>query len=93
MHRYGDIDRICDMPWRVGVQMIRKADEKETDEKLWQMWLVAVPYMPEDHRETFSEYKNRLLNVAPKKKAQTVEEQVAMCRLLNAAFGGEVVEM
>ena len=53
---------------------------------------MAYPYMPEDKQETFADFKNRVMNVAPNKKQQTVDEQIAMCRLLNAAFGGEVVE-
>ena len=92
MHRYGDIDRICDMPWKLGVQMIRKASEKDNDARIWQMWIAQLPNMSEENFISFSDYKNKLLDVAPKKKQQTVEEQIAMCRLLNAAFGGEVVE-
>lgn len=92
MHRYGNIDRICDMHWQNGIQIIRKASEKENDDKLWQIWLMAYPHMPEDKQETFLDFKSRVMTVAPKKKQQTVDEQIAMCRLLNAAFGGEVVE-
>ena len=92
MHRYGDVDRICDMPWQNGIQIIRKASEKDVESRIWEMWLAQLPNMDEEHFISFSDYKDKLLNVTPKKKQQTVDEQIAMCRLLNAAFGGEVVE-
>jgi hypothetical protein len=40
---------------------------------------------------SFSEYKRQLLQKP--NRQQTPEEMMAMCRMLNAAFGGEVVEI
>ena len=40
---------------------------------------------------TFSEYKKKYFTQS-KPHEQTDDEMLAMCKLLNAAFGGKVVE-
>lgn len=41
---------------------------------------------------TFAEFKEKSLKTTKSKK-QTDEEMLAMAKLLNAAFGGDVVEI
>lgn len=53
------------------------------------MWLALYPHFTDKTFVTFGDYKNKLLN---KKKEQTEEEMIAVCKMLNAAFGGEVIE-
>ena len=42
---------------------------------------------------SFGDYRKKLLGQTETHKEQSVDDQIAMCRLLNAAFGGEVVEL
>ena len=41
---------------------------------------------------SFSDFKDKILNT-PVKHEQTTEEMMAMAKVLNAAFGGTVVEV
>lgn len=52
------------------------------------MWLAIYPYMTEKTFIPFSEYKAKHM----KPKIQSEEEILAKVKLLNAMFGGEVVE-
>jgi hypothetical protein len=55
------------------------------------MWLSLFPHMTEKTFVTFADYKKKLI-AQSKPHKQTDDEMLAMCKLLNAAFGGEVVE-
>lgn len=48
--------------------------------------------MDEKKPVSFSEYRDKLLNQTERHKKQSVDDQIAMCKLLNAAYGGEVIE-
>lgn len=87
-------------PYKDGLALLRKAFEKEQDEKIWQMWVaqipravVQIPQIDEKSHMSYAEYRDKLLNQTKPHKEQSVDDQIAMCRLLNAAFGGEVVEL
>lgn len=41
------------------VQLVFKAFEKEAEEKIWQKWLVELPYMDEKNFMTFERYKDK----------------------------------
>lgn len=56
------------------------------------MWIAIYPNMTEENFLSFEEFKNKLI-AKPKIKQQTDEEMLAMAKLLNAAFGGKVVEV
>lgn len=70
---------------------MNEANEKEVESLMWQMWLAIFPNMTEENFISFDDYKKRLTQKS-KPKEQTVEEQIALARMLNAAYGGEVVE-
>jgi hypothetical protein len=55
------------------------------------MWLSVYPYMTKEDFMTFAEFKEKSMKTTKPKK-QTDEEMLAMAKLLNAAFGGKVVE-
>ncbi len=55
------------------------------------MWLAVYPYMTKEDFMTFAEFKEKSMKTTKPKK-QTDEEMLAMAKLLNAAFGGKVVE-
>ena len=82
------------MQIKQGIDLIYKAYEQERDLKLWQMWLTLFPNMTEKDFISFSEYKNKVIDKTSNSgKQQTDEQMMAMCRMLNAAFGGKVVEI
>lgn len=58
---------------------------------IWQMWLSLYPHFTKDTFISYPDYKQKLLNQSKLHK-QTDDEMLAMCKLLNAAFGGEVAE-
>jgi len=53
------------------------------------MWLSLYPNMTKDNFISFTDYKNKLLHT---KKEQSTDEMIAMVKMLNAAYGGKVVE-
>jgi hypothetical protein len=55
------------------------------------MWLSLYPHMTEKTFISYANYKDKLFKTS-KPHVQSDEEMMAMCKLLNAAFGGEVVE-
>ena len=93
LSRYGSAEYYLNLPYKDGIALLRKAYEKEQDEKIWQMWLAQLPYMNKENYVSFSDYRAKLLNQSAPHKEQSVDDQIAMCKLLNAAFGGEVVEL
>lgn len=74
------------------MEFIISASDKELDYKIWQMWLSLFPHMTKDTFVTFSDYKKKIMAQSKPQKRQTDNEMLAMCKLLNAAYGGEVVE-
>lgn len=41
------------------VRLVLKAFEKEAEEKIWQKWLVELPYMEKDNFMSFDVYKDK----------------------------------
>ena len=74
----------------LGVEQIKKAYEKKLDDNIWEMWLVEFPHMDKKTFLTFGDYKKKLLH---KKEKQTDEQMLSMVKMLNAAYGGQVVEV
>lgn len=59
---------------------------------MWEMWLAIYPNMDEQSFITFEGFKEKITNQdKPKKEKQTDEDMLNMVKMLNAAFGGEVV--
>jgi hypothetical protein len=46
---------------REGFELIQTAYTKYLEDKLWQRWLVELPYMDKDHFITFDNYKKKAL--------------------------------
>jgi hypothetical protein len=70
------------------VDYVNYAIEQERDNRLWQMWLTLYPNMNDDDFMSFEEFKSKSLG----KRKQTDEDMMHMAMLLNAAFGGEVIQ-
>ena len=90
LHRYGNIDYVLTSPLKIGLSILSEANKKEIESLMWQMWLAILPTMDKKSFISFDDYKKRLTQSKPKE--QTVDEQISMTKLLNAAYGGEVVE-
>lgn len=88
LKRYGSIDYILSLPYLDGLAQIKKAAEQEREQYIWEMWLAVYPYMNEKTFVPFSEYKAKHI----KPKIQTEGEILIKVKLLNAMFGGKVVE-
>jgi len=87
------MDYVAKAPVDIGIMLIKKAIDGEWDEKVWQMWLSVFPYMTEKNYISYYDYREKLLRSSQTGgHDQTDEEMMAMCKMLNAAFGGTVVE-
>lgn len=91
MSRYANIEFILNAPFYIGMNHINKAWEQERDKKIWEMWLAVYPHMSEETFVNYYDFKDKILNGKPKKE-QTPKEMMTMVQILNAAFGGKVVE-
>jgi len=87
--KYSNIQYILDLPFLYGVKFIRKAIKEHREKKMWEMWLSLYPHMTEKTYISFEDYKGQF----EPKKEQTGDEMLAKVKLLNAMFGGEVVEV
>jgi len=76
-----------------GYELILKCYEQSAENSLWQMWLTIYPNMTEENFISFAEYKDMAVKNAKQKEPQTDEQMLAMAKMLNAAFGGEVIEI
>ena len=78
----------------IGLKYIKKAIEKEQEKSLWEMWLMMFPNMDRKNFISFEEFKEKATQSnRQKSKEKTDDEMLAMVKILNAAFGGEVVEI
>lgn len=59
LFRYSNIDYILNLNYIDGFIFIRKAYEKQSEEKLWQQWLVDYRTMTKDTFISFSDYKEK----------------------------------
>lgn len=69
------------------IKHFTRQQEEKTKELLWVTWNTAALIRV----ETMPEYKAWMEIKQEKPKEQTTEQMIAMARMLNAAFGGEVV--
>ena len=60
LRKYSDIDYILNLNYDEGYEFISKAYEKESEEKLWDIWLINYRYMSKENFESFEDYKKRL---------------------------------
>jgi hypothetical protein len=69
-----------------GLELIKKAYEKQIDKQLWQMWLAKYPYMDKDTFISFEKFKEGMTdeNKSGKPK-QTKEQIIAMAEEIKAA--------
>lgn len=81
------------MSFSFGYELILKCYEQSAENSLWQMWLTIYPNMTEENFISFAEYKDMAVKNAKQKEPQTDEQMLAMAKMLNAAFGGEVIEI
>lgn len=66
LHRYSNIDYVIEMEWYDGVELVMKAAEKESEDRLFLMFVHDLSGM------TFDEYKNKAFK-KPHKKMNDME--------------------
>lgn len=54
------------------IDLIKKALEKETEDKLWEKWLVQMPHM--EHPISFNDYKDKHFKNVANESGKTDEE-------------------
>ena len=60
MHRYNNVEFILQTDVETGASLIRKAQDEERDSRLFQQWVVQLPWMDKEHFMSFADYKNRV---------------------------------
>lgn len=60
LHRYNNIEYIMQLDGDTGLGLIIKALEQERDNRLFQQWVVHLPYMGSDNYVGFADYKDKL---------------------------------
>lgn len=80
----------------VGFELIKKAYEKQAEEKIWQMWVSIYPNMDKEHFISFKDFKDSMTEKTstPKQKLKTKEEIYAQADKIVAAYnkskGGKI---
>lgn len=69
----------------------QRKQTKHTNELLYVAWHVAA-FSRQDRLPGLKSLMQSVDSTTSPHKEQTTDEMLSMCRLLNAAFGGEVVE-
>lgn len=74
--QYNNIDFIMKLSPIEGFEMLKKANEKQSDSILWDMWLAKYPWMDKDSFISFNDFKNSILKKVeePKKPTKTKNE-------------------
>lgn len=71
-----------------GFEMLKKANEKQSDSILWDMWLAKYPWMDKDNFVNFNDFKNSILKKVeqPKEPVKTKEEIIKNSEKIIAAW-------
>lgn len=57
-----NISYLFNLGFEEGFEIIKKAFEKEVEERLWQRWLIDYKHMTKDTFISFESYKEKILN-------------------------------
>lgn len=77
-----------DLDISLGIELIKKAYEKQADDILWDMWLAKYPWMDKDSFISFNDFKNNILKKVeqPKKPTKTKEEIITQSEMIIEAW-------
>lgn len=94
LRKYNNIDYILTMEVENGVAFIKKAFEKEDEDKMWARYLVDYRNMTEDNFMTFNQYKKMLTTPPPPMKPLYMakrETEIRVEQIINLTLvkGGE----
>lgn len=76
LRRYSNIDYILNSTYDEGYDFISKAYEKESEDRLWEQWLVDYRLMDKETFIDFEEYKNKSRVSAIKVDEKLTKEQI-----------------
>lgn len=76
LKRYANIDYILGLSFNEGYELIVMAFEKQTEELLWQRWLVDYPKMTKDTFISFNDYKEEALGSAIRVQTYVSKEKL-----------------
>lgn len=76
LKRYSNIEYILNLYFEEGYELISKAYEKESEDRLWEQWLVDYRLMDKETFIDFEEYKNKSRVSAIKVDEKLTKEQI-----------------
>ncbi|MBT2723047.1 hypothetical protein [Bacillus sp. ISL-46] len=76
LQRYGDMSFIMSLPANEGISLYIKAVEKNSEQQLWEQWLVDYNRMTKENFIPFSEYKNQMKKPLKPKDNRSDEEVI-----------------
>jgi predicted metal-dependent hydrolase len=80
------VGAVLEYPLEDGLALINKAVEKQTDQKIWERWLVDYAKMSEETFVSFTDYKRKL---APQVSRKPKEDIIAMVEDIRRRHGKE----
>ena len=60
LHRYGNLDYIMQSDIESAMRLIKKAKEKENENRYFLQWIVQLPHMTKENYVSFDSYVDRL---------------------------------
>ncbi len=76
LHRYSNSNYVMHLPIAEGVLFLRKAIEKDKEEKIFRMWTAQLPFMSKETYVPFEEYCDNLTgkNICRKSNEEIIRE-------------------
>lgn len=75
-----NIDYILKLGFEEGYELIKKAFEKDRDERLWELWLMNYQNMSKDNFMSFEDFKNKTIGANVIKDTTSKEELLEMAK-------------
>ena len=74
---------------QTGLELIKKAREEEKDARIFQQWVVQLPWMDSKHYVSFEDYKNKITgaNIDRRSVAEIEAELVEVERIFQEGGG------
>jgi len=66
LKRYSNIDYILNLDYKSGIEFIKNAYKKESEEMLYKQWLVDYKRMTKDNFISFKDYKDKVFKTENK---------------------------
>lgn len=82
MHRYNDFNYILHSPYKRAKKLIKKAQEKQTEETLFSVWLALLPNYDKKTYKTFGDFYDEYKPKDPAEMDMRSKDEL-MAEILN----------